>query len=1623
MAELRRAWLWIALELVLAGSLFLVPTVGHTQIAPTDEYPKLIAAGQSIQPMGTHPFGESVNLYNGSLSFEVTDVSAPGIGPVLQLSRSLDDADPTNGGFNRERPFGEWHLDIPRMETMTAFQGSGSAGDGSASLQGWWVWTSGVSGHLDRCTQFRAPPPAQASQDYLHWDPTSWWYGYFLIIPGEGSQYVGSGFASTINGVSYSLGTKKNWRIGCGVTASDGGEGFLAVAPDGTRYTFNHLIYRPATSLERTDPLPPGDGGEGFMDVLTRRDGLMYVTKIEDRFGNILTYNWSSNDPDDPVNNHLTSIVASDGRELDLAYYSGTPQLIHTVTVKAAGGASARTWTYYYDTSGNEPSLTKVQLPDGSTWIYQLGNLYKYSLQTDGVSCPSGSGPYSIGANGGTGSATAPSGLTATFTVTPMFHGRSYVRQQCNIDIPGGNPPQDYFPITPDLYGEFSLTKEVLSGPGIATATWTWSYSPPNASWTTDPCASGKTCATTVYTDVTDPLGHVVRYTFSNRFDFTEGQLLRTDSFSGAVGSADLRSVVNAYADPTGQPWPTAGDIDVTNINSPQIDEISPLQNSVITQDGATFATHANAFDNLARATSITESSSLGYSKTDTTSYQDDTNLWVLGLVTQTATNGIVVTRNSYDSLDQPTSQYAFGRLVSTNAWNANGTLASIKDGGNHTTNFSTWYRGVPAKITYADGTSQSATVDGNGWITSVTDENGYTTNYGYDAMGRLASVTYPSGDDVAWNPTSRVFEQINSSEYNIPAGHWRLTETTGNGIKQTFYDAFWRPLVVKIWDAANFGGTVTKTITRYDADGRLNFQSYPDANVSDYLATIPGTHTSYDALDRVITVQRDSELGTLTSATQYLSGFQTKVTDSRGYATTTSYQAYGEPIIDFPDGITAPEGQLTVIMRDAFGKPLSITRTGTAAGSPQITRYYVYDGYQQLCKRIDPESGATAFGHDNAGNVLWSASGLNLPGNTTCDASTAYGSGRRVDRTYDARNRLLTLSFPDGNGNQTWSYYPDGLPKAATANNSGGVPTQDNYSYDKRRLLTRHWLYVSSTWIWTSIYTYDANGHLASEFYPNSLTVTYAPNALGQPTQVGSYAAGAHYNPDGTLASFTYGNGIVHTLTENTRGLPSATTDSGGGVTPMAQTYTYDADGDLTALSDSGNSQQTRTMSYDGLDRLAGMNAASMSGQYNYSYDVLDNLRVLVHVGGSTNTYNYDSASRLTSITNPSYPTISLAWDVQGNLATKGGQGYGFDYGNRLRWVAGQELYSYDAWGRRVQSANATVGNINSIYNREGQLLFQKNDRDTVSRDYLYLGKRLVAIVDYPYSGGSSVRYQHTDYQGTVVAQTDASRGILSRNLYDSWGTPRDHGNDDQPGYTGHVQDSLTGLTYMQQRYYDPTLSRFLSVDPVGADSESGGNFNRYWYANDNPYRYTDPDGRQTTGEFIDQQAQAASDQGNYVATYLWAFAGTAWNYLGAESVSQVADKGAGASTGDKVMAAITVVTLGKGEEAVAAVKDVGEVAAKEAVSLTSEQAKNVDRFAQKVPANAKDSVSLKPLPNGGVAAQATSPGKNVGSAVYEKQIDSTGKTIQYTKTTYDQDGHIVHVKDKLTGETYGQQ
>ena len=206
-----------------------------------------------------------------------------------------------------------------------------------------------------------------------------------------------------------------------------------------------------------------------------------------------------------------------------------------------------------------------------------------------------------------------------------------------------------------------------------------------------------------------------------------------------------------------------------------------------------------------------------------------------------------------------------------------------------------------------------------------------------------------------------------------------------------------------------------------------------------------------------------------------------------------------------------------------------------------------------------------------------------------------------------------------------------------------------------------------------------------------------------------------------------------------------------------------------------------------------------------------------------------------------------NLTYDVQGNLAAKGAQAYQFDLGNRLRSVPGKETgYEYDGHGRRVHAQTVGSSPILSQYGNAGQVLYQQDQKQAKRIDYIYLGGSLVASRERPLATETAtLKYQHTDALGTPVAVTNAAKTTTETSEYEPYGQLVNKPAFDGPGFTGHVQDAATGLTYMQQRYYDPMLGVFLSVDPVTAYDNPISQFHRYRYANNNPYRFVDPDGR----------------------------------------------------------------------------------------------------------------------------------------------------------------------------------
>ena len=1402
---------WLA-SLLMAGAASWLPGALAQTATPTptlyEEQGQLMRGSGRVTTLGPDLFGDEVSLYSGALNFRQTDINLPGNSALqVAVGRRLG----TGASRLAAGAFGDWELDIPHIKGVYA------------RTDGWNVGSNlAAADRFKRCNRFAPPADTVTQTGMMLVTADEFWSGNTLYVPGAGEQRLlarrTGGLVPPSDGQNYPVVTQGGWVLRCITTLKRGqaGEGFVAVSPEGTQYQFDWLVSRVHPSYvalagnsqaalppSTTATTAPGGAGPEVPNVaigyqVLRSEVFLLPTLVTDRFGNTVTYTYSTASPW-----QLTSITASDGRAITLGYTAGTDR------VQSASDGT-RTWTYTYASTGSLSRLTTVTQPDAARWQFGGDDLQVNPSYTAAPADCQGTGAFTELPR--TLTMTHPSGATGAFTLKQVLRGRSHTPNSC---IPGYR--ESWLPI---YYLTRSLTQKTLSGPGLAAQSWVYTWGAPNASLNT--CV---VCPESTTVDVRDPRGYTTRYTHGIRWHANEGQLLSIAE--GWNGSTAVRTATQRYRSPTAGPYPDPiGDEISGRGDSLQATHYAPMDQRIVVQQGASFTWQATAFSTFAKPTVVTQSSSLGTSRTRSTIYENNLSRWVLGQVKSVTdtTAGTVIENHTYHPTSAlRTESYRHGLRVASYAWNADGTLYVVYDPASRATYYTNYKLGIAQNIGYPDGSGESAVVNALGLISQHTNAAGTTTFYGYDAMGRLAQVTPPSEAGFAYNATTQSFESVPYAEYGLPAGHWRQTISTGNARSINYFDALWRPVLSLTYDAANSTATSRMVQTRWDIDGRKTFESYPQRSITAYNSAVTGTAEVFDVLGRSSVRRQDSELGLLSTTTEYLSGFQRRVTNPRGKITSYGFQVFDTPSEDAISWISAPESVSVNITRNLLGMPTAITRSGPGpSGTVSATRRYVYDGYLRLCKTIEPETGATLQDYDSANNVAWRASGLAL-NSLVCDR-TSVPAARMVAHGYDARNRLRTTTYGDGSPGITRTYTPDGLLSTLNA----GI-TAWTYGYNNRRLLTSESLFISPIGTGFPMQRgYDANGKLSWMAYPAGPTVYFNPNALGEPTTVSGYASGASYHPNGALAGYTLANGAVHSTSQNTRGLPWVWRDAG----VMQDVYTYDANGNVSSITDQQEGGATsRSMGYDGLDRLTAANGIWGAGGFNY--DGLDNLRGST-VGGRSLAHNVDPASnRLSSLTGSQ--NLAIGYDANGNVTQRGAQTYTFDIGNRLVSATGKSSYHYDGHGRRAGVVYADGTWKMQFYSQDGKLLFARHSTQGDSRNF-YLGGRLVADA----SG-----FSHTDALGSPVAHTNGYSQIVDRTRYEPYGGTAAGTNPTGLGFTGHVNDADTGLVYMQQRYYDPTAGRFLSVDPVTTDATSGSSFNRYVYGNNNPYKFKDPDGR----------------------------------------------------------------------------------------------------------------------------------------------------------------------------------
>lgn len=727
---------------------------------------------------------------------------------------------------------------------------------------------------------------------------------------------------------------------------------------------------------------------------------------------------------------------------------------------------------------------------------------------------------------------------------------------------------------------------------------------------------------------------------------------------------------------------------------------------------------------------------------------------------------------------------------ISRFSYDNQGNLYSKENGNGHWTNYSNYYRGKPRSIIDAIGSS-SVTVDYFGNTTSETDESGITTTYQYTDINRLTAIYPPLG--------TSVYYQYNATQYDIIYGNYKATTT---------FDGYNRPVLITERDTAK--NLVRYQNTKYDIYGNTIFTSIYSGSSGE----TQGITRTFDALGRLTRLK--TPLGN--SGYVYLANTpQIEITDARNYKGRHTYRSYGSPNYDNIIAMQHPSSSgdiLTQIERDPAGRILSVTQDG------QLIRYQYHNTYKNLPVTIIYPQFTHYFTYDAAGNTT----------------SKRIGNGVTTYFHYDARNRLAQIDYPAGTNDVTRTYSPTN--KLLSASNGIGNWA---FNYDINGRMTQRSL-SSGGQTFTFNYGYDQQSNLNQISYPGNITVDYTPDAFGQATKAGNYASAVLHHPQGNLSSFTYGNSLKYALSlHSNKVMIGDITSTSGSTVVLRKIYNYDANGNVINITDPVRSTHTiSSFSYDGIDRLIQANSPVWGGTVSFAYDKMGNITRQT-MPQETKTYYYNGSRQLTSISS-ALSSQSFSYDSRGNVVNNGYHNLSFNQAEQLIQAQGNNAtrtYRYDALGKRVQIVNPATGATEfEVYDDEDRLLLTRSSSGELTRK-IYLGNKLIAQ-----DKNGQRRYSHFDVLGSVIALSDANRNLVIEH-YHPYGKKliNPSGTDNNQWYTGKQFDSFLSLSYHGARYYDPAIGRFISNDPLGYRDVYS--FNRYAYANNNPYKYTDPDGR----------------------------------------------------------------------------------------------------------------------------------------------------------------------------------
>lgn len=805
-----------------------------------------------------------------------------------------------------------------------------------------------------------------------------------------------------------------------------------------------------------------------------------------------------------------------------------------------------------------------------------------------------------------------------------------------------------------------------------------------------------------------------------------------------------------------------------------------------------------------------------------------------------------------------------------------------------------TYKNGSWIKYTYNDASMNYTTLTSSGETTKTvyndafypveyTDESGTKTEYTYDNHYRVK--TEKSGDETTtytYDSKGNVISYITGNEknntyYTYDSNKRVIREQTGNDYTYYTYDSKGNNLVLatlkkdykgeapELYDSKlTCFDTTTYT---YDSKGRVISEVYSKGGSVAYEYDSRGNVTK----ETNVTVENDK---TKTAVTTY------------------TYDDMGNLLT------TQSEGDSATYVYDKAGRTLRVTQNG------ETTRT-IYDNQGRTIQEISPEDynsskdglpNANTYSDANVGHrYFYNETTGNLDREINrLDVVTDYEyyeTGEKKKESFDIYEYNynikgnLTKVFVDGVNTLSYNYDEDyNLTSEVYANgqsiryeyDDNGNLIKQYHNDDKLPYVT--YSYNTDNELTEKIntdtglkYVYDGDNVEVYKISDNTLVQSYTQtkteadeeNSIEAKTDVTETHFGSTYSytTKNNSISYQYGNNsLAYSAKSDDKSQTVSDSVKLNGTSVLNAGYTYDDNGNITK-KDYGNSRSV-TNTYDTKDRIT---STSYSGKtFNYTYDVNSQLTAVSgnnysasyaydsrgnitnkNINGTSTTFTYSNSDWKDELT--AVNGTPLTYDENGNVLTYGNKSFAWSSGRNLESITDNDntySYTYDESGIRTSK---TVNGKTTYYNtKDGVILSQTDGTNTMYFQHDTNGVPLGFILN-----GTQYFYI-TNQMGDVISITDAQGNELAQYSYDEWGntlstSDNDIANINPLRYRGYYYDSETGYYYLQSRYYDPSICRFINADIpeiVNVTKDVYTGINLFPYCNNNPVNNSDPTG-----------------------------------------------------------------------------------------------------------------------------------------------------------------------------------